>query len=314
MGDKFYNNNSLLTVTELSCDLPVDLYIQDDSYFPAFGGGSKARKLVSFMEEAESKGCNAIVTAGAANSNHARTVALACARKGWRCTIVVHDIEDYTKGNLLLMKLAGAKLVFTSLDGVRIAMDNEMELFSKEGLIPYYIYGGGHALPGYKAYYKAAVDFVSTFPSIKPDYVVLASGTGGTQAGLIVGFDQLLPDTKVIGISVARNSDRGTKAVREACQELTDNLVVSSVCDNKIIFKDDWVGSGYGDCYSDMIKTIEHYSKNFGVITDPTYTGKALHGLVSMVNAGDIRPGSTVLFWHTGGLINLFQYTNKFIK
>lgn len=233
-----------LNVSRLSTELPVELYIQDDSYFPAYGGGSKARKIVPFLEEAESLGCNAIVTAGAANSNHAKVVALACALNRWKCTVVVHDTEDYSKGNLLLMKMAGAKLVFTSLSQVGPVMDEEMESFRRSGFNPYYVYGGGHALPGYKAYYRTALQFAEEYPELKPDYIVHASGTGGTQAGLVVGFNQVLPDAKVIGVSVARNQARGTVAVSTACRELTEHLGIMAVPDCKVLFKDGWIGGG----------------------------------------------------------------------
>lgn len=202
----------LLNVSKLiSAEIPVEIYIQDDSCFPLYGGGSKARKIIPFLEEAEALGCNAVVTAGAANSNHAKVVALACAQKRWKCTVVVHDVEDYSKGNLLLMKMAGAKLVFTSLSQVGSVMDDEMHSFRRSGLNPYYIYGGGHALPGYKAYYCAALALSEEHPELKPDYIVCASGTGGTQAGLVVGFDKVLPDAKVIGVSVARTHRQDLK-------------------------------------------------------------------------------------------------------
>lgn len=304
----------VLNVSKLPAELPVELYIQEDSYFPAYGGGSKARKIAPFLEEAESFGCNAIVTAGAANSNHARVVALACAQKRWKCTVVVHDIEDYSKANLLLMKLAGAKLVFSSLSEVGAVMDEEMESFRQSGHNPYYIYGGGHALLGYYAYYQAALQLVEEQPELKPDYIVHASGTGGTQAGLVVGCEQVLPGAKVVGVSIARNHTRGFEAVSNACWELTEHLGIKSVENSKVLFKDDWIGGGYGKAFPQLIQTIRKFSQEYGLITDPTYTGKALHGLVAMVKSGEIEAGSKVLFWHTGGLTNLFEHTQKFIE
>lgn len=239
-----------LNVSKLSTGLPVEIFIQDDSYFPAYGGGSKARKIVPFLEEMEQLGCNAVVTAGAANSNHAKVTALACAQKGWKCTIVVHDTKDYSKGNLLLMKMAGAKLVFTSLSEVGPVMDSEMDLYQQSGFRPYYIYGGGHGLPGYLAYYKAAGELVGEYPQLKPDYIVHASGTGGTQAGLTVGFDQALPSSKVLGISVARTEARGTEAVASACRHLAGHLGLAPTVENKVLFRDDWIGGGLWLCVS----------------------------------------------------------------
>ena len=304
---------TFLNVRSIETQTPVSLAIQDDSFFPFYGGGSKARKLTYFLQKAENESCNAIVTAGASNSNHAKVVALACAEKGWECTIVVHDKEDYTKGNLLLMKLAGAKLIFCSLDEVAPLMDKEMGRFREQRLKPYYIYGGGHGLPGYLAFYEAAKSYVQSQPDLLPDYVVHASGTGGTQAGLIVGFNEFLPEAKVIGVSVARDQGRGASVIRESCNELTSYLDVPSVPDEKICFRDDWVGAGYGSIYPELLNTIKNFSASYGLITDPTYTGKALHGLTVMIDRGDIPRGSKVLFWHTGGLINLFEHTQALL-
>lgn len=128
---------SFVNTRPLSTSLPVNLVIQDDSSYPRYGGGGKARKICQFLTAAEAGQHNAVVTAGAANSNHAKVVALACAERGWKCTIVVHDDEDYSKGNLLLMKLAGARLVFTSLSEVGPIMDREMAHFREGGYKPY---------------------------------------------------------------------------------------------------------------------------------------------------------------------------------
>ena len=303
-----------INLSKLSTDYPVEIFVQDDSYYPAYGGGSKARKIAPFLKEAKLDACDSIVTAGAANSNHAKVVALACAERGWKCTIVVHDKEDYSKGNLLLMKLAGAKLVFTALAEVGSVMDSEMESFRCSGNNPYYIYGGGHGLPGYIAFYNAAKDFVASNPGFHPDYVVHASGTGGTQAGLTVGFNEFSPKTKVVGVSVARNEQRGYNVVRQSCEKLSLHLGLESVSSEKISFKDDWVGKGYGATYPELMQTIKTFATNYGLITDPTYTGKALHGLKNMIDSGEIPAGSNVLFWHTGGLLNLLEHSKEMIK
>ncbi len=303
-----------INLSRVYSDCPVELFVQDDSYFPAYGGGSKARKIGHFLEEAELTACNSIVTAGAANSNHAKVVALACAERGWKCTIVVHDNEDYSQGNLLLMKLAGARLVFTTLAEVGPVMDLEMERFRGSGNSPYYIYGGGHGLPGFMAFYDAAKEFITSYPDFHPDYVIHASGTGGTQAGLTVGFNEFSPETKVIGISVSRNEQRGNEVIRQSCDQLSLHLGFEPVSSEKICFKDDWVGKGYGATYPELIQTIKKFATTYGLITDPTYTGKALHGLKTMIDNGDIPAGSKVLFWHTGGLLNLLEHTKKIIE
>lgn len=293
--------------THLSQKIGVQLHVKHDDTFPLFCGGSKARKIIPILKDAENKDCNAIVTAGAANSNHARVTALAAADKGWRCTIVIHDIEDYTKGNLVLMRLAGAELRFVEMQDVAQAMNKAMDDLSAQGFSPYYIYGGGHTLHGMLAYYDAVAEFEAQGEDWVPDYVVHASGTGGTQSGLVVGFSQYYPDTKVLGISVARDKKRGADVVYKGAVEVASHLNLPQINRDQINFFDEWVGGGYGSTYPRLMQVIKLAGKT-GLITDPTYTGKALTALFDMVEEGTIEQGSKVLFWHTGGIFNLFNY------
>lgn len=212
------------------------------------------------------------------------------------------------------MRLAGAKLVFTSLDKVSLVMDNEMDILRQEGYSPYYIYGGGHGLPGAMAYYDAARSYLQHNKDFNPDYVIHASGTGGTQAGLVVGFNKFSPTTKVIGISIARDSVRGRQVIQQSCNELTASLNIESVATDKVIFLDEWHGGGYGKTYPELFLTIKKFASEYGLITDPTYTGKALHALTKLIDSGYIPGKSKVLFWHTGGQINLLDYTKEFIQ
>lgn len=284
-----------------------DLYIQNEAYYPLYGGSSKARKLHFFIEDIKAKGSNAVVTAGSASSNHARVTALACAQYGWDCTIVVHDKPDFSKGNLALMKLAGARLVFVELFEVKEAMDYEMARYKRNGKAPYYIYGGGSGVLGSLAFYEAIKELKACYPNLDLDYLVHPAGTGGTQAGFVVGCNEMFPNTKVVGVSVARNKNRGLEALRQDCKELTKHLDLPPICESKLNFKDEWVGDGYGSTSQDLIEVINKYAKEYGLVTDITYTGKALLGLNAMLNNNEIEKGSSVLFWNTGSLINVLD-------
>ena len=295
-------------LNSLSDELNIDLRMIDESYFPSYLGGSKARKIIPIINDAKKYGSNAIVSAGSANSNHARVVALAAAELGWKCHLIIHDNEDYTKANLQLMKLSGANLTFCSLDQVAVKMDEAMALYQDDGLIPYYIWGGGHGVEGTSAFYDAVHEYQDEFIKWTPDYIFRASGTGGTQAGLHVGFAELFPESKVIGISVARTKERGQQVVCDEANLLAKKLGLNSIEKNEIYFYDEWVGGGYGMQYPELLATISHAAKNEGLITDPTYTGKALTALFDMVAQNKIPQDSNVLFWHSGGIFNLFEF------
>jgi len=291
--------------------LNINLKVKKDAFFPYAGGGSKARKIKYILKDAEKKGSNALVSAGSANSNHARVVALAGAHKGWPVKLIIHDTEDYSNGNLLLMKMAGADINFVNHAGVSKAMDEGMEVFNEKGFSPYYIWGGGHNVYGMQAYYEAVLEVKKQLQYWEPDYVIHASGTGGTQVGLHVGFEEHFPNTKVIGISVAREKDRGTKVIEEGIHDLRKLLGLESQ-KKEVIFLDKWIKDGYGSVYPKLIEIIKEAAK-FGFITDPVYTGKALLALFEMCKEEHIEPGSNVLFWHTGGLINLFKEHQRFL-
>lgn len=284
----------------------------NDSNYPYLFGGSKARKLKFILNNAKSKNANAVVSAGSASSNHARDCALACAQLGWPCTLIIHDREDYTKDNLFLMKLSGAHLIFCELKDVSHLMDQAMLDYQEQGLNPYYIWGGGHSVHGSLALKDAVNDFVKYSNGWVPDFVVVASGTGGTQAGLHVGFEQLFPEAQVIGISIARNKERGLEAVTRAIHELTNFCSLPSTKKN-IEFIDEFVEGGYAKSSQHMNNTIKKCAER-GLLLDPTYTGKAFYGMKRLIETQQIPAESNVLFWHTGGIFNLLTDKNRVLE
>lgn len=297
--------------SDLSSLLQVRFKVKHDDAYPLLGGGSKARKIRYILEDAKRKGANALVSAGAANSNHARVVAIAGAQKGWPVKLIIHDSEDYSNGNLLLMKMAGAHIKFVNLADVSDAMDRAIYEFKNDGFSPYYIWGGGHNIYGMQAYFEAVKEVKEQLGDWKPDYVIHASGTGGTQVGLHVGFEKFFPKTRVIGISIARKSDRGKEVVEKGVQDLREYLNITNK-GNTVIFKDSWIGEGYGSVEPKLIQIIKQASKH-GFITDPVYTGKVLLALFDMCKEEVIEPESNVLFWHTGGIINLLKEHQMFL-
>lgn len=297
----------------LSSELGINLSVKHDDYFPFTGGGNKARKIDYILKMASTRGTNALVTAGAANSNHARVVALAAAQLGWKCKLIIHDQEDYSNGNLLMMRLAGAELIFVEQINVASAMDEAMQSFTKAGLKPFYIFGGGHSVEGSLAYYDAFKEFVSQ-SGVLPDYIVHASGTGTTQAGLHVGAELTKAcKTKIIGISVARDKLRGAKIIKESADELHSFLFPHKPHKNlnEVSFYDDWNAGGYGHSNQHLIETIKWAARTEGLILDPVYTGKAFTGLIDLVSSNKIEKETNVVFWHTGGLINLMNTEKK---
>lgn len=284
--------------------LDIDLRIKRDDLYPAAGGGIKARKIRHIMREALAAGYDAIVTNGAPQSNHARATALLCAELGLRCHLVV-VLEPGRRypdtGNVLLMRMAGASLEFCAKDQLSARMDAAVARLEARGHRTLYLWGGGHCLAGTVAFVDAAAEARRQCADWQPDYLIAASATGSTQAGFAIGYAGT--PTRVIGVSVARDVARGA-AVVQACVDEHAARCASPGAPVRIDFRDDWTDGGYERASAALMHTVTRAAR-VGVPVDPTYSGKGLRGLVELARGGEIPPGSRVLFWHTGGLMNL---------
>lgn len=291
----------------LAYKLGIQLQVKRDDLYPFTGGGNKGRKIQTILEMAHKKSYNALVTTGGIQSNHARATAIAAAENRWPCTLVLHGDQatlDKPASNLLLSQLTGAKLVVCQPDQIAEKLASEYAMLRKNGLNPLLIPGGGHCLAGGLAYYNAVLELTNDWI---PDYIVLASGTGTTQAGILAGIEQRKWSTQVLGISIARSNPRGSLVVDEAYSELRDFLKFNSA-KKEIIFYDDWTLGGYEKVNEAIYHTIKEISQ-YGLIMDPTYTGKAFYGLLELIKQKIIQKNSKVLFWHTGGLLNLLAHS-----
>jgi 1-aminocyclopropane-1-carboxylate deaminase/D-cysteine desulfhydrase-like pyridoxal-dependent ACC family enzyme len=180
-------------------------------------------------------------------------------------------------------------------------MDQAVAEWAIQGLNPFYLWGGGHCVEGTLAYFHAAKEAQAQCGDWIPDYVVHSSGSGTTQAGLTAGYAG--GPTKVIGVSISRREERGTRVVQDAIRQLEEHLQVP-LPPNAVHFRDDWVMGGYEKISTELLAAIDEAGSR-GLILDPTYTGKSWFGLIQMLKNREIKRGSKVLFWHTGGLFNL---------
>ncbi len=288
-------------------NLKIDIRIKRDDLYPETGGGSKARKNNYIIKDAIKNNYNCIVSTGGLQSNHSRSLAILCASYNIKCALVIHDEHPEQAhaltGNLLLMKKAGASIRFCRKAEISTEMDEEMERMKSQGFKPLYVWGGGHCVSGSMAYYDAAMEARAQCGDWIPDYIVHASGTGTTQVGLISGYADL--PTKIIGISVARDKAFGIGIIRDSLIELGKYLK-KDFSKTQIDFRDDWRFGGYEKYSRELLDSIDATAQK-GLILDPTYTGKAWYGLTKLIESGEILNGSKVLFWHTGGLLNLLS-------
>lgn len=293
----------------LSKILSIDLWIKRDDLLPIPGGGNKVRKLSAYIDAAEMQGATALITNGGMQSNHARVTALCAAAKGWRCCLALHGDPNQSPprtGNYLLMLLTGASITIVPPEQIASTIERFSQRLLMDGHKPMIIPGGAHGLKGAMAYVQAVQELQAQCDSCgwRPEVVLLPSGTGTTQAGIIAGIRSLGWDTHVIGVSVARRNPRGSSVLAASLSELETHLALRPEADD-IDFRDAWVGAGYEQADEHVWEAVRLAGNEEGLVLDPTYTGKAFAALVDLARSNQLAEGARVLFWHTGGLLNL---------
>lgn len=290
----------------------VNVKIVRDDLFPFIGGGSKARKAVEYEKFLRDEGYNAVVTCGGIQSNHNRAIALMAARNGWKCHLCIQGIKERfedEKGNALLCRLSGAECELIDSSDTAVAMDRAMEKLGQEGYKSYYVHGGGHDLSGGTCFVDAvkALKEQCDASNYNPDYIFLASGTGSTQAGIVVGCDLVgWNDVKIVGISVARQYERGKQVIADFANMLGQHYGIGKDFTDKIIFNTDYLFGGYEQYTLEMETYLKKAMRETGLVFDTTYSGKGFYGMMQEIKKLGLQD-TNIIFWHTGGLMNLMK-------
>ena len=288
-------------------DIPIKV-VRDD-LFPFIGGGSKARKAIEYEKYLKAGGYNAVVTCGGIQSNHNRAIALMAARNGWLCHLVVQGTEERfqtEKGNALLCRLAGAECEFIDPLETAAAMNRAMQAYEARGLRPFYIHGGGHDLPGGTCFVDAIMEMKRQGVE-KPEVIFLASGTGSTQAGIVVGLEMAgWGDVEVIGISVARQFEQGRRVIVDYANMLADHYGIKKAFFDRVDFVTDYLFGGYEQFIPEMDTYLKEIMRFTGMVFDTTYSGKGFYGMMHEIEKRKLR-GKKIVFWHTGGIMNIMK-------
>ncbi|MBV6477056.1 MAG: D-cysteine desulfhydrase family protein [Rhodocyclaceae bacterium] len=292
------------------------LFVKRDDLTGLGLGGNKLRKLEFLLGEALAQGADTVLTVGALQSNHARQTAAACARLGLDCELVLrrgsHASEAYlNSGNLLLDRLFGARLhLLQAQESREERMEARAEDLRAAGRRPYCVPVGGSCGLGDLGYVACAEEIIaqSEDMNVRFDAVVVATGSGGTQGGLVAGM-RLLEGAPVIGMAV-----EGTRAEQEALAAAqameTLHLLGRDAADlgSSVAVMDDFVGSGYAKPTDSMREALSLAARFEGLVLDPVYTGKAFAGLIALARSGRFNNDQSLLFVHTGGVPGLFGY------
>lgn len=295
------------------------LYVKRDDLTGLGLGGNKLRKLEFLLGEAQSQGADTVLTVGAMQSNHARQTAAACARLGLACELILrrgsHATDAYLYGgNVLLDRLFGARLhVLAAQESREAFMAARAEALRGEGRRPYCIPVGGSCGLGNLGYVVCAREILAqgTESGVTFETVVAATGSGGTQGGLVAGM-LLAGGVPVTGIAVEGNrSEQEALAAAQAAEALrllgrdTDDVAAS------VNVLDDFVGPGYARPTDSMREALSLAARFEGLVLDPVYTGKAFAGFIALACSGRYGKDQSLLFVHTGGAPGLFGYPDS---
>jgi D-cysteine desulfhydrase len=289
-----------------------NIVVVRDDIFPFVGGGSKARKAIAYEVFFRENGYNAVVSCGGVQSNHNRAMALMCAKNGWKCHLCIQDSDNrfYNEnGNALIVRLSGVNCQIIRAEETSIAMDKAMENFELQGLKPYYVRGGGHDLPGGTCFVDAVKELKEQCDRLnyKPDYIFLASGTGSTQAGIVVGLDLIgWSDVKCVGISIAREYERGRSIILDFANMLAKHYGIDANYDDSIIFNADYLMGGYEVFTFELEAFLNKVTRQTGLLFDTTYSGKGFYGMMHEIERLKLK-NKNVIFWHTGGIMNIMK-------
>jgi L-cysteate sulfo-lyase len=284
-------------------------------------GGNKTRKLEFLIGEALSKGCEAVVTFGAVQSNHARQTAAAAAKAGLLCDLILIDMvanrsEAYaTNGNVLLDKLFGARLNVIPNDKAADTLQQVLAEHAAAGRKAHVVPIGGSNATGSLGYVDAFEELMMQAEalSLQPDAIVHATSSGGTQAGLVAGAALANSTTRIMGVNVYKKSSADIAATvhLQAIDTITLLKGAPLVIEDRIHVIDGYMGEGYGIPSDAMREAILMTAQTEGLLLDPVYSGKAMAALIGHVRRGKFTRNQTVVFLHTGGAAALAAYPDS---
>lgn len=297
------------------------LWIKRDDATGLAGGGNKTRKLEFLLGDAIAQASDVLVSVGGLQSNHARQTAAAAAACGLDCELLLQEITgapsgSYTNnGNLLLDDLLGAHVQRLAADAdLSLQLAQATERLRAAGRSPYAVPLGGSNALGALGYVVAVQELLVQCEqlAIRPTHIVMATGSAGTQAGVLAGLAAADADIEVIGVTVSRAAAKQRELVSGLLRQTCAQLGIETPSDAKVLCNDGYFAPGYGVANAAMVRSVRLLATTEAMLLDPVYTGKAMAGLIDLVEQGVFAADSLVIFLHTGGSAGLFAYPESF--
>lgn len=310
-------------LSRLSRELGVNLYLKrDDMTGISVFGGNKIRKLEFLIHDALEHGCDTVFTFGATQSNHAMQTVTACRRYGLKPILylvaIVEPSDEDVRANMLLDKVLGAEIHIVPLNGMTGAeaatlsvslAEQHRDRLESEGHKCYMVPVGGATAIGSAGFITGFLELYRQMDEtdLRANYIFHSSGSGGTHAGLIAGRKLLNCDANIIGINAGpkppEHEAQIARLASDALAYVGSDLTVSA---EETCFDQNYYGPGYEIPSDEASDAIKYLARTEGILLDPVYTGKAFAGMLAYIREGKVPQGSTVVFWHTGGVTALF--------
>lgn len=297
-----------------------NIYVKRDDCTGLASGGNKTRKLEYSMAAALEEGADTIITVGAVQSNHVRQTAAAACKLGLKCEVLLeHRIADPSEyyagsGNVLLDRIFGANLREypggTDFDQAMAEVADEVRA---NGGKPYIIPGGASNKIGALGYVNCAIELLGQIEEQGLDisHIVTATGSAGTQGGLIVGLKAMQSTIPLLGIGVSvPQQDQEEKVFELACETAEYVGKAGCVAREDVVANCNYVGDGYGVPTESMNEAVLMLARTEGLLFDPVYSGKGLAGMIDLIRDGTLSDGN-IVFLHTGGSAALFAYADQ---
>lgn len=305
----------------LSKELGVEIWIKRDDCTGMSTGGNKTRKLEFLMAEAIEQGADMVMTQGATQTNHGRQTAAYAAKLGLGCHILLEDRTGYnnpnynTNGNVLLDHLHGATTQkFSAGHDMPGEMEKAAGKMRAEGKNVYVIPGGGSNPTGALGYVNCAFELLGQVNTsgMKIDRIVHATGSSGTQAGLVAGMSAMNAQIPILGIGTRAPQPKQEQMVYDLACKTVEKLGCAGVVKREdVIANTDYVGDGYGLPTASGIEAIHMFAELEGILLDPCYSAKGAAGMIDLARKGHFKD-ERIVFLHTGGAAALGGYDFAF--
>jgi D-cysteine desulfhydrase len=303
----------------MSEKLGVALYIKRDDLTGAALSGNKVRKLEFAVAEALDRGADTLITCGGAQSNHARATAVAAAMQGLHCCLLLRTPDPAAPppatGNILLNRMAGAEIKWITPDQYKKRDQIFEELAAdlrRRGHNPYIVPEGASNAVGAWGYIRAAQELAADIADLPENgsgrtTIIHATGSGGTDAGLILGAKLLGLKARIVSVNVCDDRDYFTDVIGRICEAAIAayNMKLDFNRRRDIHIIDGYVGRGYALSRPEELRLVCDMARTEGIYLDPVYTGKAFYGMVNELKKQPGCFGERIIFIHTGGIYGL---------